>query len=182
MAITFADHTFKRIFYNENYDISVLISVKFFPMYLTQFDSGRHMDTYTRVNIGSCNGRLMLDGTKPLSEAMLTHKKSPVRDVHLRAILQEIPQPPITKVYLKTTFVKYLWNIFSGNVKGLVRNRRHPLTRANVDKDKRCHKTTIFLSLLHRTGPIAVRRTNSNVGSLNVVPGQHFNIIVKSLI
>ena len=117
MAITFADHTFKRIFYNENYDISVLISVKFFPMYLTQFDSGRHIDTYTRVNIGSCNGRLMLDGTKPLPEAMLTHKKSPVKDVHLRAILQEIPQPPITKVYLKTTFVKYLWNIFQVTLK-----------------------------------------------------------------
>ena len=54
------------------------------------------------VNIGSGND-LLPDGTKPLTEPMLTdYHWSPVTLIHIRAISEEIPQPSITKItYLK---------------------------------------------------------------------------------
>ena len=47
------------------------------------------------VNIGSGNG-LLPDGTKPLSEPMLTsHSSVRFRDIHLRGISQEIAQESV---------------------------------------------------------------------------------------
>ena len=58
------------------------------------------------VNIGSGNG-LLPDGTKPLPEPMLTdHVKS--SDIDIKVISQEMPQPSITKICLKITYLKFL--------------------------------------------------------------------------
>ena len=68
------------------------------------------MATEIWVNIGSGNG-LLPDGTKPLPEPMLTdHQWSP-SDIHIRAILQEMPQRhqslnSIWKLYIQT-FIKF---------------------------------------------------------------------------
>ena len=57
------------------------------------------------VNIGSGNG-LLPDGTKPLPEPMLTdHQQSPVIFMW-EHISQEIPQLSLTKISLKTTYLK----------------------------------------------------------------------------
>ena len=54
------------------------------------------------VYIGSGNG-LLPGGTKPLPEPMLTgHQWSPVTFISLRTISQEMPQPLINKICLKT--------------------------------------------------------------------------------
>ena len=56
------------------------------------------------VNIGSGNG-LLPDGTKPLPEPMLTdHQWSP-SDIHIMAISHEMPQPLVTKIHLKITYL-----------------------------------------------------------------------------
>ena len=55
------------------------------------------MATEIWVNIGSGND-LLPDGTKPLPEPMLSKSKS--RDIHIRAISQEMLQPSITKISL----------------------------------------------------------------------------------
>ena len=54
------------------------------------------------VYIGSGNG-LLPGGTKPLPEPMLTgHQWSPLTFISLRTISQEMPQPLINKICLKT--------------------------------------------------------------------------------
>ena len=64
------------------------------------------MATEIWVNIGSGNG-LLPDGTKPLPEPMLSdHQWSP-SDIHSRAISQEMPQPSITKIRLKITYLTF---------------------------------------------------------------------------
>ena len=64
------------------------------------------MATEIWVNIGLGNG-LVPGGTKPLPEPVLTdHQRSPVTFI-LRAISQEIPQPSITKIHLKMTYLKF---------------------------------------------------------------------------
>ena len=72
------------------------------------------MVTEIGVNIGSGNG-LLHDGTKPFPEPMLTyHKYGPVT-IHMKAVSQEIPQPLITKVSLKTTHLKFTLNLPGAN-------------------------------------------------------------------
>ena len=56
------------------------------------------------VNIGS-GSDLLSDGTKPLPETILMNYLWP-SDNHLKAISQEAPQPPITKVSLKNNLSK----------------------------------------------------------------------------
>ena len=63
------------------------------------------MATVIWVNIGSGNG-LLPDGTMPLPEPTLTTSSLRYSDIHLRAISQEMPQPPITKICLKITCLK----------------------------------------------------------------------------
>ena len=59
------------------------------------------------VNIGSGNG-LFPDGTKPLPEPMLTdHQWSPETVILGQAISQVMPQPSVTKICLKITYVKF---------------------------------------------------------------------------
>ena len=58
------------------------------------------MATEIWVNIGSGNG-LLPDGTKPLPEPMLTDHQ------YIKAISQEMPQPPMTKIRLKITYLKF---------------------------------------------------------------------------
>ena len=66
------------------------------------------------INIGSANG-LLPDGTKPLPEPMLTdHQWSP-SDIHIRAILQEMPQPSVTKICLKITYLNFYSNFQGAN-------------------------------------------------------------------
>ena len=51
------------------------------------------------------------DGTKPLSEPLLTYHLLPsVRsnDYHMKAISQEIPQPPITEINFEITYLKLI--------------------------------------------------------------------------
>ena len=66
------------------------------------------------VNIGSSNG-LLPDGTKPLSEPMLTDHHLKSSDIHSRTILQEMPQPSITKIRLKVTYLKFHSNFPGAN-------------------------------------------------------------------
>ena len=54
------------------------------------------MAAYIRVN----------NGTKPLPEPMLTYHY-----VHLMAISQGVPQPSITKIRLKITYLIFLLNL-----------------------------------------------------------------------
>ena len=68
------------------------------------------MATEIWVNIGSGNG-LLPDSTKPLPEPMLPCVMS--SDIHLRLILQEIPQPSITKISSKIAC-----QIFQSNLPG----------------------------------------------------------------
>ena len=66
------------------------------------------------VNIGSGNG-LLPDGTKPLPEPMLNdHQWSP-SDIHIRAISQEMPQPSVTKICLKITYLNLHLNFPGAN-------------------------------------------------------------------
>ena len=66
------------------------------------------------VNIGSGNG-LLPDSTKPLPEPMLTdHQWSP-SDIHIRAISQEMPQPSVTKICLKITYLNLHLNFPGAN-------------------------------------------------------------------
>ena len=58
------------------------------------------------VNIGSGNV-LLPEGTKPLPEPMLTDHQWSSSDIHLRSISQEIPQPSITKICLKITYLNF---------------------------------------------------------------------------
>ena len=65
------------------------------------------MATEIWVKIGSGNG-LWPDDTKPSPEPMFTdHQWSP-SDTHLRAISQGMPQPPITKICLKITYLNVI--------------------------------------------------------------------------
>ena len=71
------------------------------------------------VNTGSSNG-LLPDGTKPLPEPIdwLTNVDwSSVKssDNHLRAISQKLPQPSISKISLKITYVKFNSNLPGDN-------------------------------------------------------------------
>ena len=73
------------------------------------------MRTEIKVNIiGSCNG-LLPDGTKPLPEPMLTNHHLKSSDIHIRAISQEMPQPSITKIRLKITYLKFHSNFPGAN-------------------------------------------------------------------
>ena len=60
------------------------------------------------VHIGSGNG-LFPDSTKPSAEQMFSIDLSSVRsnDIHIWAVSHEIPQPLITKISLKITYVKF---------------------------------------------------------------------------
>ena len=60
------------------------------------------MATKIWVNIGSGNGFLP-DDTKPLPD--WSSAKS--YDIHIRAISQEMPQPPLTEIHLKKLRI---WN------------------------------------------------------------------------
>ena len=72
------------------------------------------MATEISVNIGSGNG-LFPDCTKPLPEPMLTdHQWSP-SDIHTRAISQQMPQPSITKIRLKITYLNFHSNFPGAN-------------------------------------------------------------------
>ena len=70
------------------------------------------MATESWVNIISGNG-LLPDNTKPLPELMLTDHLS--NDIHIRAILQEMPQPSITKIGLKITSLNFHSNFPGAN-------------------------------------------------------------------
>ena len=73
------------------------------------------MATEIWVNTGSGNG-LLPDGTKPLPEPMLTdHQWSPVKFIWAGGISQEIPQPLITKISMKITYLKFLSNLPRAN-------------------------------------------------------------------
>ena len=63
------------------------------------------MATAIWVNIGSGNG-LSPDGTKPLPEPILTSSVKS-SDIHIRAISQVMPQPSVTEIRLKITFLKF---------------------------------------------------------------------------
>ena len=65
------------------------------------------MATETWVNIGSVYG-LLRDGTKPLPEPVLTGHQS--SDIHIGAISQEMPQPSITKIILRITYLEFYSN------------------------------------------------------------------------
>ena len=69
------------------------------------------MATEIWVNIGLGNGLL------PLPEPMLTDTRVNVdwssvksSDINIRAISQVMPQPWITKIRLKITYLKFYWN------------------------------------------------------------------------
>ena len=79
-----------------------------------------HIATQNWVNTGSSNG-LMSDGTKPLPDL---HSVS-CNDIHMWVISQEIPQPSITKMDLKIT---YLW--FNSTLPGTNE------LMCNIDNDK----------------------------------------------
>ena len=64
------------------------------------------MTTEIWVNLGSDNG-LLPDGTKPLPEPMLTDDQWSPHDIHIRAISQEMPQPSITEICLKITYLNF---------------------------------------------------------------------------
>ena len=74
----------------------------------------RHRSGSTLVEVG--NG-LLPDGTKPLPEPMLTdHQWSPVTFILvIRAISQEMPQPSITEIHLKMTYLKFHSNFPQAN-------------------------------------------------------------------
>ena len=72
------------------------------------------MATEIQVNIGSGNG-LLPDGTKPLPEPMLTDHHLKSSDIHSRAISQDMPQPAITKIRLKITYLKFHSNFPGAN-------------------------------------------------------------------
>ena len=62
------------------------------------------MATQIRVNIGS-DIDMLPGGTKPFPEPMLTDYQS--SDIHIRAISQENPQPSITEIRFKITYLKF---------------------------------------------------------------------------
>ena len=66
------------------------------------------------VNIGSGNG-LVPDGIKPLPETNVDWSSVDSSDIHIRAISQEMPQPPITKICLKITYLKFRSNVPGAN-------------------------------------------------------------------
>ena len=74
------------------------------------------MATEIWVNIGSSNG-LVPDGTKPLPEswANVAWSSAKSSDIHIGAISQEKPQPSITKIHLKITYLKFLSNFPGAN-------------------------------------------------------------------
>ena len=72
------------------------------------------MVTEIWVNFGSGNG-LLPDGTKPLPEPMLTDHHLKSSDIHSRAISQEMPQPSITKIHWKITYLKFHSNFPGAN-------------------------------------------------------------------
>ena len=72
------------------------------------------MATEIWVNIGSGNG-LLPDGTKPLPEPMLTDNQWSPSDIHMKAISQEMPQPPVTKIHLKITYLNLHSNFPGAN-------------------------------------------------------------------
>ena len=64
------------------------------------------MVTGNWVNIGSGNG-LLPDGTKPLPEPTLIDNSVRSSDIPLRAISQQVSQPSITVIGLKSTHLKF---------------------------------------------------------------------------
>ena len=64
------------------------------------------MVTEIWVNIRSGNV-LLPDGTKPLPEPMLTDLQWSPSDIHIRENSQEMPQPSITKIHLKITYLNF---------------------------------------------------------------------------
>ena len=85
------------------------------------------MATEIWVNIGSGNG-LLPDGTKPLPEPMLTYHHLRSSGIHLRAILQEIPQPSVTEMSLKITYLKFCSNLPGANELNWKRKPQSPIT------------------------------------------------------
>ena len=53
----------------------------------------------------------MPDSTKPLLGPMLTYPSVSSSDIHVRAISQEIPQPLISKISVKITYLKFHLNL-----------------------------------------------------------------------
>ena len=89
----------------------------------------RHESRSTLVSVHG----LLPGGTKPLPEPMLTYHQSSV--IHLRAISQEIPQPPFTKISLKITYLESNWNIpganeLNRNVQNIT--KLYPCKRPNI--------------------------------------------------
>ena len=69
------------------------------------------MATEIWVNIGSGNG-LLPDGTiQAITWTNFDLSSVRITGVHLRAILREIPQPPVTKISLKITYLKFCSNL-----------------------------------------------------------------------
>ena len=96
------------------------------------------MVTENWVNISSGNG-LLPASTNPSPEPMLTYLRS--IDIHLRAICLKIPQPPITKISLKITYLKFYLNLPGANEFNLITaNHPHYLT-LTLDPSTG-HKTT----------------------------------------
>ena len=72
------------------------------------------MATDVWVNIGSGNG-LLPDGTKPSPKTIVDLSSAKSSGIHMTAISQEMSQPSITKISLKITFLKLLWNLPGAN-------------------------------------------------------------------
>ena len=74
------------------------------------------MATEIWVNIGPGNNGLLPNGTKQLPEPMLTyHPSVSSSDIHLMAITQVIPQPWITTIRLKITYLEFHSNFAGTN-------------------------------------------------------------------
>ena len=82
------------------------------------------------VNIGLGNG-LLPDGTKPLSEPNVDWSSVKSSDIHIKAISQQMPQPSITKIRLKITYLKFSSNFPGANeltVAGVILHKMLPIS------------------------------------------------------
>ena len=99
----FADDIFKRIFLNENIWIPIKISLKFVPK-----GSINHIPALVQIMAWR------RPGDKPLSEPMVVRLSTHIcvtRPQWVKAFLQMIHQPSITKVSLKITYLKFHSNL-----------------------------------------------------------------------
>ena len=88
------------------------------------------MVTEIWVNIGSGNG-LLSDSTKPLPELMFDWPSVKSSDIHIMAISQEMPQPSITKIHVKITYLKLHLN-FPGANELLLKLHNCPISIVNT--------------------------------------------------